>query len=410
MNIGIVTTWFERGAAYVSRQYRDTLLKKHRVYIYARAGEDYAKGDPAWDDDTIWWGVKGFDPGSTRIDINDFQRWLVEKRISIVLFNEQLVFEPVLFCNRMGYITGAYVDYYTEDTIPFYGIYDFLLCNTKKHFSAFDWHPRAYYIPWGTNIETYSCKNYDAVAPPKISFFHSCGMSPGRKGTENILKAIPLLKGDFRIVIHSQVKLREVYPQYEKVIDEYLKKEMLVLIEKSVTAPGLYHMGDVYVYPTFLEGIGLTIIEALSSGLPVVTSDNGPMNEFVNSENGQLVKIDRVFARSDGYYWPQCLVNVEALAQCLQHYIDTANDIGKYKKAARSYAERCLDWSQKERSVYEVFEEAGTTVPEENREIAVRIERYESRYRNNIGYLLYNFSPLLYRFCLSSARAMGLSG
>ena len=40
MNIGIVTTWFERGAAYVSKQYKDSLEEcGHKVFIYSRGGE-----------------------------------------------------------------------------------------------------------------------------------------------------------------------------------------------------------------------------------------------------------------------------------------------------------------------------------------------------------------------------------
>lgn len=36
MNVGIVTTWFERGAAYVSRQYLEALRSdsNNSVYIY----------------------------------------------------------------------------------------------------------------------------------------------------------------------------------------------------------------------------------------------------------------------------------------------------------------------------------------------------------------------------------------
>lgn len=57
MNIGIVTTWFERGAAYVSRQFEQVLEKDgHNVFILARGGEKYAKGDPKWDLDNVHWG------------------------------------------------------------------------------------------------------------------------------------------------------------------------------------------------------------------------------------------------------------------------------------------------------------------------------------------------------------------
>ena len=43
MNIGIVTTWFDRGAAQVSKQYMDVLQENNDVFIYARGGEKYAK-------------------------------------------------------------------------------------------------------------------------------------------------------------------------------------------------------------------------------------------------------------------------------------------------------------------------------------------------------------------------------
>lgn len=43
MNIGFVSTWFERGAAYVTRQYVDALRNEHNVYVYARGGNNMRK-------------------------------------------------------------------------------------------------------------------------------------------------------------------------------------------------------------------------------------------------------------------------------------------------------------------------------------------------------------------------------
>lgn len=40
MNIGLVTTWFERGAAYVSKAYLNSLKTDNNVFIYARGGEN----------------------------------------------------------------------------------------------------------------------------------------------------------------------------------------------------------------------------------------------------------------------------------------------------------------------------------------------------------------------------------
>jgi len=76
MNIGIVTTWFERGAGYVSKQFEDVLSIKHNVKIYARGGEKYAIGNPQWDKDNVTWGKRIFSPfADTAIDKRDFIKW-----------------------------------------------------------------------------------------------------------------------------------------------------------------------------------------------------------------------------------------------------------------------------------------------------------------------------------------------
>ena len=160
VNVGIVTTWFERGAAYVSRQYRRQLERKHNVFIYARGGEAFAKGDSQWDDARVTWARQGVMPIPMSVDLDEFRQWLRERRIEVVLFNEQHWWEPVLACGEEGIIAGAYVDYYTPATVPFFGCYDFLICNTRRHHGVFRNHPRAYYVPWGTELDVYRPASY----------------------------------------------------------------------------------------------------------------------------------------------------------------------------------------------------------------------------------------------------------
>src|SRR5438876_1372962 len=113
--IGIVTTWFERGAAYVSRAYRDALSESCEVRIYARGGEQCARGDPWWDDADVWWALPGPGRELTAIDRSDFERWFRERRVELVLFNEQQWWPPVLWARERGARTVAYVDYYTPE-------------------------------------------------------------------------------------------------------------------------------------------------------------------------------------------------------------------------------------------------------------------------------------------------------
>lgn len=128
MNIGIVTTWFERGASYVSKQYKEVLeAAGHRVFIYARGGEAPAVEESKWCGERVTWGKKTCLPIVTYIDDKDFACWLVSNEIETVFFNEQRWLQPVLQCREMGVKTGLYVDYYTEDTIRAYAIFDFLI-------------------------------------------------------------------------------------------------------------------------------------------------------------------------------------------------------------------------------------------------------------------------------------------
>lgn len=347
MKIGIITTWFERGAAYVSRQFKDELEKTNEVYIYARGGESFAKGDCNWDGPNVKWGINPSSYAPTDINIPDLKSWLLDNQIELILFNEQILWEPVLIIKKMNIKVGTYVDYYTESSMPLFALYDFLICNTKKHFSAFDWHPGALYFSWGTDLVLYKPSHYELVEPGILTFFHSAGMSPYRKGTDLLIKAyVQLACSKSKLLIHSQVKLSDSFPELAPVINKLIAEKRLKIIEDTVAAPGLYYLGDVYVYPTRLEGIGLTIAEASASGMPIIVPNNGPMNEFVDCDvSGQVVEIAKLWCRKDAYYWPQCEVVLTSLTEKMKYYIDNMDQIEPIKLEARKYAEKHLSWS-----------------------------------------------------------------
>ncbi len=346
MNIGIVTTWFERGAAYVSRQYRQVLENHHDVFVYARGGEAYGQDDPNWDDSRVTWGKRLPFVGKSFIDRADFYRWLQHNRIDMVIFNEQEWWPPVFWCNEWGILTGGYVDYYTEETFPFFAAYDFLLCNTRRHLSAFTWHPQVCFIPWGTDTQLFQPQSLEPLGNEDVVFFHSSGMSPRRKGTDLIIKAFENLIGDARLVIHAQQPVEQQIPELSEQIELLLTTGKLIYRTETIPAPGLYHLGDVYVYPSRLDGIGLTVAEALACGLPVITTDYPPMNEFVQPPvNGQLVAVEQLIARADGYYWPQAIVRFDDLSRAMQFYIDRRAELAQFKQGARQYAVKHLTWS-----------------------------------------------------------------
>lgn len=356
MNIGIVTTWFERGAAYVSKAYMDVLSKDHNVYIYARGGHYYALGDPVWDLPNVTYG-KRYAPLNRRyqplisfdaqyIDMLCFETWLRENSIDVIIFNEEHGFTSVNRAKGLGYIVGVYVDYYKKDTVQQFDAYDFLLCNTNRHYSVFRDHPHCLYIPWGTDLNLFKpeiCeKNVDDN--DIVVFFHSAGSGGinNRKGTDLLLKAFQKVRGFAKLIVHSQVPASK----YGNVASDLIRRdERIQFIEKTVPAPGLYHLGDVFVYPSRLEGIGLCVPEALACGLAVITTDNAPMHEFVeDGVNGLLVRVKETRTREDGYYWPEKVADVDDLAKKMQVYVENRDLLALHKKQARKSAETNLDW------------------------------------------------------------------
>ncbi|WP_318474739.1 glycosyltransferase [Photobacterium leiognathi] len=348
MKIGIVSTWFERGAAYVSKQYEIALAQQgHDVFIYARGGEAFAKGDPEWDKDNVYWQKDNNFPIFNYVNDKEFEAWLDKNNIETVIFNEQIWFEPVILCKNKKIKVGAYIDYYTEPMIKCFDIYDFLLCNTKRHLKAFEKHKNAYFIQWGTDVDLFCPQE---ILSDEIIFFHSCGMNSHRKGTDLLLKAFLNLEykeiEKSKLIIHTQLpeeRLIEALSENErKICSNLISKEKIELISKTVTAPGLYHLGHVYVYPSRLDGLGLTVAEAKSCGMPLIVPNDGPMNEFIQEGIDLAVSIEKLFSRYDGYYWPQNEVKIDELSNALSFYIEN------YKKSmrldSRKFALDNLNW------------------------------------------------------------------
>lgn len=387
MRIGIVTTWFERGAAYVSRIYMDLLRQEgHEVFIYARGGVVPPKGADKWNEDYV---TRDTVYQNSRINMAKFSRWITKNKLEGILFNEQQDFRVVAQTKKKfpHLKLGAYVDYYTEKTLNWFRLYDFLICNTRRHMQAMENHPQKFYMQWGTDITVYTPQN---EKHEQITFFHSVGMST-RKGTDILLEAYidAKLYETSKLVVHTQIPISKAC-KYDK---EYLESLGIQIIEKTVTAPGLYYMGDVYVYPTRLDGLGLTMYEALASGLPVITTDFPPMNEAVNEEVGKLVKVRDYYCRQDAYYYPMVLCDKLDLIRCMQDYIDNPQEAGKQKMAARRYAETHYDIFQRSKEVSEIFQKAQTRDIEQS--IYKEVMRYYQKESNTLFQYIENSTLLL---------------
>ncbi|MEZ8402370.1 glycosyltransferase [Vibrio splendidus] len=342
MNIGFVTVWGNRGASVVTESIISAISGNNKTYVYSRGGEASIRHQSS---ENVYIGKESSLPITTYIDKHDFLSWIKGNNIELVIFNEQHWFEPVIWLKDEGIKCVTYIDYYTEETIPLFGLFDGLICNTKRHFDVFKEY-KAVYVPWGVDLNKYNEKQRK---PSKnvVRFFHSCGMNPHRKGTDLLLLAASKIDSNFKLIIHTQRNLEEFYKNDSSILEciSSLKLQAkLEVIEKTVPAPGLYHLGDVYVYPCRLDGLGLTVPEAIASCLPTIVPDYAPMTDFT-SLACKTVGIERVFSRKDGYYWPQHEVKIDCLVAAMNSFLLSSKLIDK-QRAARAHAVNHLDWKK----------------------------------------------------------------
>lgn len=82
------------------------------------------------------------------------------------------------------------------------------------------------------------------------------------------------------------------------LFDEFRERSQKLGIEERVdwfgrqtyeTSRHFFESADIFVLPTYWEGFPMTIVEAMSYGLPVVASNVGGVSEIVREDNGFLV-------------------------------------------------------------------------------------------------------------------------
>lgn len=341
MRVGIVTEWFDRGSAFVSKEIiRNLEHQGIETYIYVRSEAAELKQE-IWPGASVHEGKISKSRVAKSIDRKDFENWIDENLITHLIFNEQIWFPPVEWANLKGLITIGYVDYYTKKSVQKFGIFDALICNTARHYSVFSWHPNAWHIPWGTNIEIF--KPYPQKNNRELTFLHSAGWSPYRKGTDLAIRAfIHLDQSDVRLILHSQHALKD-WLRSQGLLSIVENDSRITIIEEKLDTADFLHMGDVYLYPSRLEGIGLTQVEAQASGLPIIVTDVEPMSEFATDGVSRTVSVARQWNRIDNYYWPMSEVDLVSLTEQLTWFYTNRESRDEWRDLTRSYAEENFD-------------------------------------------------------------------
>jgi glycosyltransferase involved in cell wall biosynthesis len=171
-------------------------------------------------------------------------------------------------------------------------------------------------FPWPIDIDRF--KYAQRKKCDQFVFINGRGGWHGRKGADVICQAKKLWP-EMPIVVYSQ--LRRAWPKDIKVLPP---------TRENVD---LYQYGDVLLSPHTIDGLGLEPMEAAASGMPVITPDGAPWNEYP-----AIAKIPTKITRkhvgrmSD---WHNC--DAQALVRICKQLLGT--DITKESAAVREWAE-----------------------------------------------------------------------
>ena len=172
--------------------------------------------------------------------------------------------------------------------------------------------------------------------------------SDGRHGVELLCVASVIPRKGHEVLIRALAGLRDRRWRLTCVgsleMDPPTARAVLGMIrgaglETRVVLPGsvdpahvaeFYHHTDVLVMPTLYEGYGMAVAEALSRGIPVVSTITGATPDLVGADAGLLVPVG----------------DETALAGALQSVIDDAALRARLQAGARQARERLPTWER----------------------------------------------------------------
>ena len=179
-------------------------------------------------------------------------------------------------------------------------------------------------VPFGSPPPISKLPEFKIISPLRVLYVGSIGQ---RKGISYALEAIDMLQNQVSLTLIGKPTARNCPP-------------ISAALERHSWIPSLPHhmileqmrQHDVLLFPTLFDGFGLVMTEALSQGLPVITTANSGAAECIrNGVEGFVVPIR----------------NSQAIAERLQQFIDAPDLLYQMRNACLRRAAE-LSWTQYE--------------------------------------------------------------
>lgn len=344
--VGIVTKWFNRGQAFVSRYVRDALDESgHETFILARPTKDKGPMAAHVDRSGVWDQPGVTEASEWEVPYDEYVRWIEENSIDVVHWDNCYQHDEIRRLRESGVRTvGRFVweMFGSEDAEPARAAYDVLYSMTRCEQARYaEMGIESPYVRWGLHRELLEVP-VERAADDLVRFYFPGALLGPRKPHKEVIEAFRAARGDgLRLIFKAQLERRMNYltkaanadPRIELVVDDMETGEHLRLFASC----------DVCLGPSRWEGLGLFLYEAAAFGMPQITNDSPPMNEVVrDGVNGILVPDTEDGTAESGI--PSMKPDVSALTAAIERLADPA-ERGRLAEGARETREQ-LSWSR----------------------------------------------------------------
>lgn len=145
-----------------------------------------------------------------------------------------------------------------------------------------------WFVPNGVEERFFSTREYRDAGPLRLLYV---GTWLDRKGVHYLADAFAMLADKFPEITMTVAGCRaseeEVKAHFAPSVGDKIR---VIPFVKREEMPTIYMVHDVFVFPSLVEGMPLTLLEAMATGMPVVTTNTCGMADIVeDGTNGRLV-------------------------------------------------------------------------------------------------------------------------
>jgi glycosyltransferase involved in cell wall biosynthesis len=179
--------------------------------------------------------------------------------------------------------------------------------------------------PYGVSVLNYPYKKRNIPEDGCVTFAF-VGSYTFRKGIFYLVEAAKILQSEglkFRIEMTGRQNASNMKYLEESGVDNLIVHYNL----SSSEMKEMLYRSHVFLFPSLVEGFAFSIVEAMSTGMPIISTDHTIARDVVTTDSGFVIPIS----------------DVEALAAAMRFFIINPNEINKMGKIASEIAAR-LKW------------------------------------------------------------------